>query len=296
MALPGSSAIAWYPIFVAKDKGFFKDEGLDVTVQSIDGSGPVLQAMTAGRAEFGAAGPGPYINGTARGGKFKFFYNLYARGLFVLVTQEKTGIKTAEGIKGKVLGVATADGGEVSFARSALGSIGLTGGADYKVLTIGEGGAAVAGFTRGDIDAYSATFVNAAILQDKGIKTVDITPQGLNLFGNGLVVREDIYKSDPKLVAGFAKAISKALEWGMQNKDEVLKISAKVNPQEGENAVFARTLLDVVIRQFQPEQGMKLGETPEAGWKRWHDSLVASKELQAPLADLSHIYTNEFVK
>jgi hypothetical protein len=59
MALPGSSAIAWYPIFVAKDKGFFKDEGLDVTVQSIDGSGPVLQAMTAGGRSSALPDPGP---------------------------------------------------------------------------------------------------------------------------------------------------------------------------------------------------------------------------------------------
>ena len=54
---PSPSAINSFPVFVAIGEGYFADEGLEVTVESINGSGPVLQALSAGQAQFGRPGP-----------------------------------------------------------------------------------------------------------------------------------------------------------------------------------------------------------------------------------------------
>ncbi|MEL7526831.1 MAG: ABC transporter substrate-binding protein, partial [Pseudomonadota bacterium] len=42
---PSPSAINSFPVFVAIGEGFFEDEGLNVTVEAINGSGAVLQAL-----------------------------------------------------------------------------------------------------------------------------------------------------------------------------------------------------------------------------------------------------------
>jgi len=48
---PSPSAINSFQVYVAIGEGYFKDEGLDVRPQAIDGSGPVLQALASGQDE-----------------------------------------------------------------------------------------------------------------------------------------------------------------------------------------------------------------------------------------------------
>ena len=64
---PSPSAINSFPVFVAIGEGYFEEEGLNVTVEAINGSGAVLQALSAGQAHFGRPGPGPMIAAKTRG-------------------------------------------------------------------------------------------------------------------------------------------------------------------------------------------------------------------------------------
>ncbi|MBL8655350.1 MAG: ABC transporter substrate-binding protein, partial [Alphaproteobacteria bacterium] len=64
---PSPSAINSFPVFVAIGEGYYREEGLNVRVESINGSGPVLQALSAGQAQFGRPGPGPVLAARARG-------------------------------------------------------------------------------------------------------------------------------------------------------------------------------------------------------------------------------------
>ena len=50
---PSPSAINSFPVFVAIGEGYFAEEGLEVTVEAINGSGAVLQALSSGQAQFG---------------------------------------------------------------------------------------------------------------------------------------------------------------------------------------------------------------------------------------------------
>ena len=64
---PSPSAINSFPVFTAIGEGFFAEEGLNVTVEAINGSGAVLQALSAGQAHFGRPGPGPLLAARTRG-------------------------------------------------------------------------------------------------------------------------------------------------------------------------------------------------------------------------------------
>ena len=76
---PSPSPINSFPVFVAIGEGYFEKEGLEVTVEAINGSGAVLQALSAGQAHFGRPGPGPVIAARSRGVDAVFIYNVAAR-------------------------------------------------------------------------------------------------------------------------------------------------------------------------------------------------------------------------
>ncbi|MGH6917069.1 MAG: Ldh family oxidoreductase, partial [Geminicoccaceae bacterium] len=124
--------------------------------------------------------------------------------------------QTPDDLKGQVIGVGTADGAEVSFARGVLNALGMTESQDYEFLTVGDGGPATAAFTRGDVEAYAASTADAAILNQRGLAVRDITPEEFTTFvGNGYVTMRPTIEEDPELVEGFGRAIVRAQKFGL---------------------------------------------------------------------------------
>ncbi len=296
---PSPSAINSYPVFVAIGEGYFADEGLEVTVEAVNGSASVLQALAAGQAHFGRPGPAPVLGARSRGVDAVFIYNVAARTNFGVVVAEDSDYQSIEDLKGTVVGTGTADGAEVGFARNVLSGQGLKEGDDYTFLTVGDGGPATAAFSRGDIAAYSASVADAAILTQRGLPVRDITPDEYQrFFGNGLATMGDTIRDNPELVEKFGRAFARGHAFALDdaNRDTVLAHLAKGNPQEGEDAGFQSALFDAVRAKTIPvDDSNGLGYLPPEVWAEWQDSLVAGGDLSAPLDDLEAAYTNDFI-
>lgn len=295
---PSPSAINSFPVFVAIGEGYFEEEGLNVTVEAINGSGAVLQAMSAGQAHFGRPGPGPVLAARARGVDAVFIYNVAARSNFGIVVRAESDIQGPEDLRGKVVGTGTADGAEVGFALNVLSGAGMVEGTDYEFLTVGDGGPATVGFTTDAMQAYSASTADAAILNQRGMAVRDITPpEFARFFGNGIATMGDTIANDRELVEKFIRAFARGHAFALDdaNRATVLAHLKAGNPQEGEDAAFQSALFDAVRSKTIPVDMSKgLGYQPAAVWEEWQDSLVAGGDLSAPLDDLSAAFTNDF--
>jgi NitT/TauT family transport system substrate-binding protein len=296
---PSPSAINSFPVFVAIGEGYFAEEGLDVSVEAINGSGPVLQALSAGQAHFGRPGPGPVLAARSRGVDVVFIYNVAARSNFGIVVPQDSDAQSVEDLRGTTIGTGTADGAEVGFARNVLLGAGMTEGEDYTFLTVGDGGPATAAFTRGDISAYAASTADAAILNQRGVAVRDITPpEYARFFGNGLATTGEIIRNQPELVEKFGRAFAKGHAFALDdaNREKVLAHLKAGNPQESEDAEFASALFDAVRSKTVPvDDSNGLGYQPPEVWEEWQESMIAGGDLQGPLDDLSAAYTNDFV-
>lgn len=295
---PSPSAINSFPVFVAIGEGYFAEEGLNVTVEAINGSGAVIQALSAGQAQFGRPGPGPIIAARSRGVDVVHIYNVAARSNFGIAVQEGSDIQDIEGLRGKVIGTGTADGAEVGFARNVMSSAGMTAGNDFEFLTVGDGGPATAAFLNGEIVAYSASTADTAILNQRGMAVRDITPAEFGrFFGNGIATMGDIIENDRELVEAWSRAFAKGHAFALDdaNREAVLKHLADGNPQEGEDKEFQSALFDAVRSKTIPtDMSNGLGWYPAEVWAEWQDALVSGGEIAAPLDDLSAAWTNEF--
>ena len=297
---PSPSAINSFPVFVAIGEGYFAEEGLDVRVEAINGSGAVLQALSAGQAEFGRPGPGPVIAARARGVDAVFIYNVAARSNFGVVVREDSDLRDPADLRGKVIGTGTADGSEVGFARNVMAGSDMKEGEDYTFLTVGDGGPATVAFNSGEMSAYSASTADAAILNQRGMKVRDITPQEFaRFFGNGIATMGDTIRDDRELVEKFGRAFARGHAFALDdaNREAVLAHLEEGNPQEGEDAEFQSALFDAVRAKTIPVDPSKgLGYQPPEVWEEWQQSLIDGGEIAEPLDDLSEAYTNEFVE
>ena len=299
VAVPNPSATLLLPIVAAQGEGFFEEEGVNVTIEALNGSGAVIQALAAGQAQIGNPGAGPLLQARTRGVEITNIYRLNPLSSFAMVVPEGSGIASAEDLAGTTIGVGTADGSETAFARSILSEAGLEEGTDYNFLVVGDGGQATAGFLRGDIDAYAAATNDAAILNARGVALENITPEKYKtFFGNALAAMDSYLEENREDVEGFGRALVRGAKWAADpaNRDALIEHIGAENPQEIEDRDFANALIDqIIIRQtpFDPDLGY--GYQDHEAWVAWEESLVASGELEAPLEDLSAVYTNEFI-
>jgi NitT/TauT family transport system substrate-binding protein len=299
-AVPNPSALTWLPYWVAVGEGYFEEEGLTPTLEAIDGSSAVLQAMTAGQAQIGAPGPGPTLGARSRGVDVKFLYNLYPKSVFGLLVKDDSAFQTPADLKGTVIGVGTADGAEVSFTRAIMTDLGMTEGTDYTFLPVGDGGTAAVAFLRDEVNSYAGAVSDAAILAARGLTLREITPEAyLGFFGNGIAMLESQMAATPDLAPKFGRALVRGTRFAMDpnNKNAALAHCAAGNPQEGEQD-YAASLFDGVIFRMTPTEafiGQGFGYQPPEHWQQIYDSALASGAIPEPLPDLSAVYSNEFV-
>jgi NitT/TauT family transport system substrate-binding protein len=300
VVVPNPSAINNFALHVAKAGGYLEEEGLSVTVEAVNGSASVLQAMAAGQADIGNPGPGPLLAARARGEDVVFIYNQFPKSIFGLVVEEESDVQSPADLKGSVVGVGTAGGAEVGFVRAILSEAGLEEGADYEFLAVGDGGTAAAAFLNDEVSAYAAAVSDAAIIESRGIPLREITPEPfLAYFGNGWAVTRDYLEQNPDVVEGYGRALVRGTIFGLDpdNRDATLAATAAGNPQEGEDKEFAGALLSAIQDRVTPlDLSNGYGYQPPADWELWHESSVASGALEAPLDDLEAAYTNEFVE
>lgn len=299
LALPSPGGLGYFGLYNAIAEGYFADEGIEVDVQSVNGSAQVLQVMAAGQAEFGHPGPGPLLNAREAGEDIVYIYNYFASSQFSLVAEAGSNFTTPEDLRGKVVGVGTADGAEVAFVRSIFDAAGMKDGEDYTFLTVGEGGMAVAGFMQDAIDAYASDTIGMATLRLRGIDLTNLTPPEFKgYFGNGYAVTRAFLEEDRDVVEGFGRAIVRGMRFGNDpaNREATLENAKIGNPQVMEDREFASALFDTYIQLTSPAFPDKgFGYQHPENWERWQATLVDSGDLDAPLPDLAKAYTNEFI-
>lgn len=295
--MPNPSAVNVFNLCAAIGEGYMAEEGITVNFEAVDGSGAVLQAMVAGQAEIGLPGPGPLLNARVRGEAPVMFYNHFAQALFGLVVPEDSDIQAPADLTGTVIGVGTAEGAEVSFARAILADAGLEEDTDYEFLPVGDGGPALAAFEREEIVAYAAAIPDMAIIRARGLPLREITPESfLAFFGNGYAALQSTIDEDPELIAGFTRALLRGVEFAEANKDATLEHCTELNPEEGADTELTTALYDAVLPRTEPLGGLDRGLFSADAWQAWHDTLIESGELEEPMDDLDAAWTNEFVE
>ena len=175
----------------------------------------------------------------------------------------------------------------------------MTEGTDYEFLPVGDGGTAAAAFLGEEVSSYAASTADAAILSQRGLGMRDITPEEfVTFFGNGYVAMRSFIDANPEVVEGFGRALVRAQVFAMDeaNRAAVLEHLREGMPQESEDPEFAEALFEAVLAKTIPlDRSNGWGYQNPTDWERWHESLVETGSLEAPMEDLEAAYTNDFV-
>jgi NitT/TauT family transport system substrate-binding protein len=233
------------PYFVAIDKGYYKAEGLDVTIDSGPGSVAGIARVAAGTypigffdinslVKFRDQNPGKAVTSVLM---------VYDKPPFAIATTAKTGIKKPKDLEGKVLGAPAADGAYAQW--KAFVKENNIDASKVKIENIGFP-VREPMLADGKVDAITGfSFSMHFNLMQKGLKPEDIitmlmADHGLVLYGNAIMVNPDYTKANPKVVAGFVRATIKGVQDTARDPDSAIKSVMKRNETGNEVIELAR--------------------------------------------------------
>jgi NitT/TauT family transport system substrate-binding protein len=298
----GGPTAQMFPVFMAQEKGFYVEEGLDVVLNYSKGSSDAARQLAAGNVDWGIFSSAATMQTVQRGFPLKAIMQIYYPDTFDIVVPADSPVMSMADMKGKTIGLSDLAGGEVPMTRASIVETGLKEGSDVKLVVAGEGDpTTIRSFTENRIQAYSGAKRDLLLIPAQGIATRSITPAAIAKFpGDALSVRLETYEKDPELLAKFVRATIKGWAWGMANSDaafELLKTKYAA-ASLGDNPVAPEFWALVQTYYTAPAGVTQHGTFLPDAWAFYMDYLQLGEGEQQALAgpvDLTTVLTDDIV-
>jgi NitT/TauT family transport system substrate-binding protein len=235
------------PFLLAIDKGYFKAEGLDVTVLEPAASDPgeseweTLKRIASGDVEMGFGDINAMIKFRDQNPQMpiKAVYIVHNKAAYSVVGRKSRGVTYPKDLEGKKLGAPMQD---ESFALWKI--FAQANALDESKITIENIGMPIREpmLAAGQVDAVTGlSFLSYINLKDRGVPSDDIAVMlmadyGVNLYGNAILVNQKFADENPEAVKAFLRAFTKAL------KDSLSRSSAAIDSVIKRNTMLRKDL------------------------------------------------------
>ena len=217
------------PLWVAKDKKFFDNHGLDVQLILVSGGSLVAQMLASGEIQMTANAPASLVNLIAGGEKLSFFLGLSNTSPFTVVTQPN--LRKPEDLKGKRLGTARFGGSSHISALIGLEHLGMDLKRDKIILIqTGVDPERMAALEAKAIDAAMLQRVATKVMTSKGFyPLLNMNQAKIPYQNTGLAMRRDFAAANPAAVDGVCRAVVEAYGFifNKENKQAVKESIAR---------------------------------------------------------------------
>ncbi len=219
--------------FVALEKGFYREAGLEVEIARGSGSADAIRAVGAGRAPLGFADTGTLvISRTSHGLPVKVVAMVYNRAPHCIFCLEEAGVRAPKDLEGKK--IATPPGSASTTMFPAF--VRATGiNADKVTRVAVDTSALPAVLASRQVDCVSLFYVAQPLLErrlaPKKITRLLYADAGLEFYSNGIIVSDAFLKDNPDVVRRFVAATVRGMEASFADPAEAGRIMNKHHPQ-----------------------------------------------------------------
>jgi NitT/TauT family transport system substrate-binding protein len=281
--------------FVGIKNGYYKAEGLDVTVEPGNGSANVAQAIGNGNGDFATVDGGTMMQLVAKGLRVKSIMGIYQRNPIGVIYNVKSGITKPKDLEGKTLVITNGDA-----PAALLPAFAAATGVDLKKVNVvstdpaSKNAAVISG--RGDA-VITFSFQAVPIIETAGVavKTFDYADYGVTVPGITLISRPDYLDKNAEIAKKLVRAIRKSFEWSRDNPEKATEILAEMNPNQ---KLLMNTALPVLKGSFpllhsQRTTNLPIGVMSRDDWAQAEDVLakyVGMKRAESPDVYFTNAY------
>jgi NitT/TauT family transport system substrate-binding protein len=216
------------PFYVARDKGFFRNEGLVGEVIVMNRDDLILQSLVADSIQFGNISPSALFPAREQGlTNLKMIAGSFNGTTYSIIALPK--FKTLEQLKGAKLAVSSLQAGSTQVLKYILKQKGLIYPRDYNLLRAGGTTLRYAALQTQQVDAAILAEPVSLIGQEKGLVNLgDAYKLVPGYQFAGVWIKEEWAKKNRDLTLRFVRAFHNALVWLHDNRSEALELLPKI--------------------------------------------------------------------
>ena len=250
-------------IIAANALGYFDEEGLRVNIDSGSGSAGAVTRVASGAYQMGFADINALVEFTVAnpGQEVKAVFMVYDAAPFGLYTLKSSGIETPGDLEGRTLGGPVFDASyklfpafaaEVGIDEAAVGRVNMDPPLREAMLI------------RGDVDVISGHYFSSMLdLQSRGVAEEDIhymlyADHGMDFYGNAVIASGAFIENNPDAIAGFNRAVARAMQFIIENREEAVAMVAEYDPLIDQELEVRRLTLAIdtnIVTDYTREHG-----------------------------------------
>lgn len=274
------AAVPYYaPMYIAKEKGYFKEQGLDVDFYYA-AAAEIVKNVATGNVQFGFPNADSVILAKSQGIPVKVVNTTYQHGLGALIFQKSSEITEPKDLKDKKIGVTSFGSPNYIQLQVMLEKAGMSID-DVKVEIIGTG-AIVNALVSGQVDAIMFSMLRTIELKNQGVDVGEIrSDEFLPSHGNVLIVGDKYLTENKDVVNKFNIALNKGIQYIIDgNTKEAVEMSVeKYAPSfKGREEIVTAILDEVFIPYLWQSENTKKNGLGYSDAERWSNSIKVLKE------------------
>jgi NitT/TauT family transport system substrate-binding protein len=286
--------VQFAPFYVAVEKGFFADEGIEVAFD-YGWETDLLKLVGSDELQFAIGSGDQIILARSQGLPVVNVMNWYRRFPVCVVSLSEAGIKGPEDLVGRRVGTPALYGASYIGWRALLDAVPLD---ETEVELVSIGYTQVAAVTEGQVDAALCYAMNEPVQMEAAGEQVDViyVADYANLVSNGLFTNERTIDEQPQLVQGMVRAALRGLLYAIEHPDEAFDLSLKHVAEaagDAETERVNRAVLAESIRFWSADPDI-LGRSNEDEWQA-SQRIMQEMGLVGEAGDVNAMFTNQFI-
>jgi NitT/TauT family transport system substrate-binding protein len=285
-------SVQFAPFYVAQERGYFKQVGLDVSFR-YGLETDLLKLVGTDELQFMIGSGEEVILGRSQGLPVRYVMRWYRKFPAALFAKASSGIRSPKDLVGKKLGLPGLFGANYVGWKALV----YASGVDEKQVSVQSIGFTQAtAVSQGLVDAAMDYLVNGPVQLRLAGEEVVVLPVAdyIDLPSNGIITNDRTIREKPELVQALVTALSLGLRDTLEDPDGAFEASLRAVPEAGgEQAAISRAIFDESLKLWQAtdaELGLSEAEV-------WETAARFMKEMGLIQVDVAaaDLYTNEFV-
>lgn len=286
-------SVQFAPFYVAQEKGFFADQGLDVEFQH-GFETDFLKLVAVDEIPFAVGSGDQVILARAQDLPLTYVAAWYNKFPVVVFALQSAGLSEPAALEGRRVGIPGLFGASLVAWKALVYAAGL----DETAVTLDSIGFTQAvAVSEGRVDAAIDYIVNGPVQLQSAGEAVDVIAVSdyIDLPSNGLIASDKTIAERPDLVQKMTNAMLQGISYTLANPDEAFAISIAAIPEAGgDNEAINRAIFDASLDLWQttPEA---LGLSDPAAWEQ-AATFMAEMGLVDRKLPAETLFTNRFVE
>lgn len=288
-------SVEYAGFYAAVEKGFYAEEGIDVTLKAGGPEVDVLGEVKSGNSQFGVSTGDSLIIARSKGDNFQAVGTIFRNNPMVVMSLSESGIAKPEDLVGRTIGVIAPDLSTTWDIQFLAMLQEMNVPRDSMTFAAIEDYHGANELKSGRLDVMSGMFATnepvVAQLDGDALNLIYYKDYGIEVYANTILATDEFIQNNDDLVGRFVKATMRGYQYAIENPEEVAAFALKYD-----NTLDLTVQTETMKAQipFIDTGDAPIGSMDDSVWSTTQDILLQFNLISEPV-ELNSLYTNQFI-